>query len=111
LLKFRVSARRSVARVNGNLSRRAADCAPIVYLTGKNLFDLSFRQALHRVGGVYDHGDAVVGHSSRFQVHALGRGGGPSAGLDSRLDIPIWAVPSMIAAIPVVDPSAAMSKV
>src|SRR4029450_9092738 len=36
----------------------------------------------------------------------------PTSELLARLlDMPIWAVPSMIAAIPVVDPSAAMSKV
>src|ERR1700682_6265619 len=34
-----------------------------------------------------------------------------SAGLARRLDMPISAVPSMIAAMPVVEPSAAMSKV
>ncbi len=33
-----------------------------------------------------------------------------SSGLTGRLDIPIAAVPSMIAAMPVVDPSAAISK-
>ena len=34
-----------------------------------------------------------------------------SAGLARRLDMPICAVPSMIAEMPVVEPSAAMSKV
>src|ERR1700720_1009691 len=34
-----------------------------------------------------------------------------SSGFVGRLAIPIWAVPSMMAAMPVVDPSAAMSKV
>src|SRR5689334_11219974 len=33
-----------------------------------------------------------------------------SVGLARRLDMPIWAVPSVMAAMPVVEPSAAISK-
>jgi len=51
--------------------------------------------------------DAVIGHNRRLHIFAFRIRSADSEDFARRLDIPISAVPSMMAAIPVVEPSAA----
>src|SRR5205823_9692769 len=59
-LEVRVGARGGITSVDGYFAAGTANSTPIRHFAGKNLLHLFFRERLHRVTGINDHGNTVV---------------------------------------------------